>query len=200
MSSKKAERQDRTGCTPHKSSRKGRISNLADIVRDYMKSHRNQAAQELRGFEITKSLGEAIERAGMARNQDGKRFDHQRRIGEFTLKKATRRLLQARDRIKACRDFEELFQLVRSIVESIEGIGELHVYDTSLRIGAKLGLSPEAVYLHAGTREGAENLGLNTRGISLPLESLPEELQLLQPREIEDVLCIYKKEFESFRT
>jgi hypothetical protein len=52
-------------------------------------------------------------------------------------------------------DFGDLFHLVGAALDSIHGLGELYVYDTSLRIGAKLNLFPDRVYLHAGTRLGA---------------------------------------------
>jgi len=37
----------------------------------------------------------------------------------------------------------------------IPGIGELAIYDTALRIAAKLRFEPAVVFLHAGTRIGA---------------------------------------------
>ena len=40
-------------------------------------------------------------------------------------------------------------------------MGELVVYDTALRIGARFGLEPEKVYVHRGTREGVRKLGLD---------------------------------------
>jgi hypothetical protein len=75
------------------------------------------------------------------------------------------------------------------------GLGELYFYDTALRIGAKLGVLPQAVYLHAGTRAGATTLGLIVDGSVLLKSELPELPQKLQPHEVEDVLCIYKKYF-----
>jgi hypothetical protein len=68
------------------------------------------------------------------------------------------------------------------------------IYDTAHRIGSKLRLSPECVYLHAGTAEGARFLGIDTKEEFIPKVSLPIELQKLEPHEIEDLLCIYKEE------
>jgi hypothetical protein len=48
------------------------------------------------------------------------------------------------------------------------------------------------IYLHAGTREGARRLGLDTSGPTLGVDEIPKGLCALTPREIEDVLCIYK--------
>ncbi|MEO0269567.1 MAG: hypothetical protein ABIN73_07505 [candidate division WOR-3 bacterium] len=56
--------------------------------------------------------------------------------------------------------------------------------------------SPDKVYLHAGTKEGAKNLGLNTKGKkALQINELPKELKDLSPIEIEDILCIYRDKF-----
>jgi hypothetical protein len=63
----------------------------------------------------------------------------------------------------------------------VTGIGELYVYDTALRIGAKLGVFPEKVYLHAGTRIGVRNLGLDARRTALRMASLPRALRRLKP-------------------
>lgn len=79
-----------------------------------------------------------------------------------------------------------------SAIGVLHGIGELTVYDTALRIGAKLGLLPKKVYLHAGTRAGARALGLNWKATSLAVRELPSELLTLTPHEIEDCLCIFK--------
>ena len=74
------------------------------------------------------------------------------------------------------------------------------VYDTVLRIGAKLDLFPDRVYLHCGTREGARALGLKWRDPWLKVDELPRELRRLKPHEIEDFLCIYKGEFAKLTT
>jgi hypothetical protein len=73
--------------------------------------------------------------------------------------------------------------------------GSLTVYDTTLRIGARLALEPSKVYLHAGTLAGAKALGLDWRGGTIEMSQLPAELRTLAPREAEDVLCIYKDKF-----
>jgi hypothetical protein len=44
---------------------------------------------------------------------------------------------------------------------NIKGFGELAVYDCSLRVGSYLNLLPDKIYLHAGTRKGAEALKMN---------------------------------------
>jgi hypothetical protein len=65
------------------------------------------------------------------------------------------------------------------------------VYDTALRIGARLGLSPQQVYLHAGTRHGPEALGFDRGRSSISLDEVPPPMNGLTAEEAEDVLCIY---------
>ena len=90
----------------------------------------------------------------------------------------------------ACRSFDDLHRTVHDRIGGIHRIGELAVYDISCRIGAFVGLSPNRVYLHAGTRKGAQALGL--RGATVHKNDLPPEFGRLSPAEIEDCLCIYK--------
>lgn len=67
------------------------------------------------------------------------------------------------------------------------------IYDTALRIGACTGVEPKKVYLHAGAREGArtlKNAGINAEEENGILIGMPREFELLEPREIEDCLCV----------
>jgi hypothetical protein len=121
---------------------------------------------------------------------DGKRYDHQRRLKGAVLRLAWRRL--ARAPLQDAADFDALHRLVDERIGQLHGIGSLSVYDTALRIGGKLGLKPQRVYLHAGTRRGARALGLDWRLPDLPRELFPSPLQELEPQEIEDCLCIFK--------
>ncbi|MBE0408658.1 MAG: hypothetical protein IBX69_02875 [Anaerolineales bacterium] len=93
--------------------------------------------------------------------------------------------------------FDELFLLIESRVGGIHGIGELYIYDTSLRIGAKLGLLPTKMYLHAGTRRGTRALGFQGETRTLEVSQLPGELQQPPPHEIEDVFCIFKDKLQA---
>ena len=60
-------------------------------------------------------------------------------------------------------------------------------------------LSPEVVYLHAGTKMGARALGLDTRQGILEPEELPTPFRSLEPCECEDFLCIYKDELAELK-
>lgn len=105
-----------------------------------------------------------------------------------------KRLSKRETKIVACKTFEELYGLVRNVSTGIYRIGPLAAYDTATRIGAKLRLFPHEVYLHAGTRQGAAALGFDSHMESVHPSLLPQAFKKLRAYEIEDVLCIYKKE------
>ncbi len=175
----------------------GRDANLGAIVRTYIGKIRPRAQDELDWFQGQATLESALELAALATNRQGKRYHHQRRFRRSTLAQARHILLSNTVRIGKSETFDGLFRVVDGLLQSVPGIGELYVYDTALRIGAKLGLLPDQVYLHAGTRVGARELGLDTRATKLPMTLLPDEFRELAPWEIEDVLCIFKDELRS---
>ena len=172
-----------------------KMNNLESIVSKYIRDHQRNADKERRWFEIQPNLLKAIETAALAQSPSGKRFSHQRRIPGHVLKESYRRLLIKISAIESSKSFNELFEIVFITIRPIYGIGELAVYDTALRIGAYLGLTPTKVFLHAGTRTGAIRLGLDTSNDFLEINCLPTELRVLKPYEIEDILCIYKHLF-----
>jgi hypothetical protein len=165
---------------------------MRSIIADYIAKHRENAEKELRYFKLQRSLEDAVSLAALAKRPNGKRFSHQRRIPELVLRKVEKRLLAAVPTIRQAKSFDELHRIIENETLSIFGVGELMVYDTTLRIGAKLGLEPKEVFLHSGTRVGARKLGLNGSRRSLPVTEFPTLLRRLPAREIEDVLCIYK--------
>jgi hypothetical protein len=152
------------------------------------------ADRELRFFEIQRDLAAAIREAALARGPSGKRLSHQRRIPGRVLEKARKILASAEPSIARAKTFAELHDIIESSIRPLPGVGELMVYDTALRIGAKLGLSPDDVYVHAGTRVGARALGFRGSRKTISPAELPRPLRALRPREIEDVLCIYKSQ------
>jgi len=165
---------------------------FAGIVQAYRRDHKQGIRAELDYYANLPSLDEAVARASRAERPDGKRHDHQTRIGREALGKGARRLKGIS--WSAYKTFSKLHSFLEHRIGAIPGIGELMVYDTALRIGAKLGLEPEVVYLHRGTRRGARALGLDASRPFITLDELPHELRSLRPHEIEDCLCIYKTE------
>ncbi len=165
---------------------------LTQIVSDYIANKRAKAEAERRWFVIQPTLEDAISKAARAIKPSGKRFGHQRRIPESVLRQSERALLDSVPSLQSARTFEELHRVISSTIGDIPGIGELTIYDTALRIGAKLKLEPAVVFLHAGTQIGARALGLDGSLEFIERKSLPREFEPLSPAEIEDVLCIYK--------
>ena len=88
--------------------------------------------------------------------------------------------------------FKALHDLLNETIGQITGIGPLMVYDTALRLGFTLGLEPEDVYLHAGTKVGATAIGIDVDRTVVSKEELPKAFHILKASEIEDCLCIYK--------
>lgn len=172
----------------------GRVSprSIKEIVRDYIDRYRANADREIAFFRKMHSIEEAIEKAAKAECETGGKHDHQWRIPPSILGRAAKALLDNRAEIRKCRSFENLMKLVETTIGRIPGIGEMAIYDTAHRIGANMGLYPERIYLHRGTRDGAKALGLGSSRAYLNVSELPREFERLRPREIEDCLCIYK--------
>ena len=166
--------------------------NLKAIIRIYTRHIRPKAQAELDWYQRQPTLESAIEHAALATNGKGKRYSHQRRLKKTALEEVRRVLFMNSRTIAQSKSYDDLFWLVETTVGGIAGIGELYIYDTSLRIGAKLSLLPTKVYLHAGTRKGARALGFKSRVKTLEVAELPSELRQLEPYEVEDLLCIFK--------
>lgn len=173
-------------------SRTSNGTNIRHLVRQYALHCRSRSREELQFFASQPSLAMTVEAAALATDSGGKRDPHQRRRSRDTLSAARGALLSGLEELRRCRDFHQLLETVDRLVQNIPDLGELYSYDTALHIGAKQGLMPERVYLHAGTREGARALGLPYREQAIELWQLPTELRRLAPHEIEDFLCIFK--------
>jgi hypothetical protein len=162
---------------------------LDEIVADYIRDYRPRGQAEARFFRSLGSLAEAI---GHAARPRGCKHPHQYLIPPALLDEAERRLRRAAPELTLAIDFAVLYGLVKRDAGSIRGIGELAVYDIAHRIGMHCGKAPELVYLHRGAREGAAILGF--RGKTLDPKRLPSAFSRLTAAEIEDCLCIYKRE------
>lgn len=168
---------------------------IDEIIDCYIADHRKPAAREMDTFRIHVTDKQAVERAALARLVTGKRHPHQRRIPRAALDESRRLLGMNLKKIRSARSFDDLYGLICRLIAHVPGIGELTIYDTSLRIAAHFGLEPTKVYLHAGTRAGARALGIDARTGVLEMHDLPLAFSRLKPREVEDALCIYKTDF-----
>jgi hypothetical protein len=174
----------------------GSSATLKDLIDEYCLHERE--TEETTAFTSMPSIEYAIERAGMAENDEGKRYSHQYRLKRTNMANATAILRHRAADLRLCESFDELHDMVRTITDSVSGLGPLYTYDTARRLGAKLGIEPKRVYLHAGTRAGAKALGLDYRRPYLPVTDFPEPLRTLSADMIESFLCIYKDKLAKF--
>jgi hypothetical protein len=189
-------RNERVGrCRPSKKS----FTSLSEIVRDYIANCRRDEDAELEYFSSPPKLRAAIRIAALAINEDGKRHPHQRRIPGDTLEHFRRALTRKLKALRSSKTFPELMQISEKVADGFWKNSKLTVYDTTLRIGAHLGIKPDRVYLHTGAREGANALGFKGSLPFLMRRELPKEFRKLKPYEIEHCLCIYKKQLKPLR-
>ena len=158
----------------------------AEVVRAYIRDYRVPDQRARCDYAVQHNLTDTVREAALSKLPDGRRHPHQRRIPGRVLQQAATALANADFSVAT---FDELHEVVRRTIGPLRGIGELAVYDVAYRIGAHLGLAPDRVYLHAGTREGARALGLG--GTVLLKNELPKAFHRLSPGEIEDCLGIY---------
>lgn len=166
---------------------------VIEIVADYIREYRADARDEMRFYEIQRGPAKAIEKAALCVLPSGERHPHQHRISGAVLELAEARLQEIQGQLKRAKNFDALHRIIAERIGSIPGIGALTVYDIAHRIGAFSRIYPELVYLHAGTRKGAAFWGI--KGDAFDPGILPKPFLRLQPYEIEDCLCLYKKDF-----
>ena len=174
------------------------MKNLPELIEDYRSGTDKESSDIWLNYYRDLSLEKAIERAALARGPEGKKHRHQWRIPDKTLEKVAKNILvnDARDKMNSCHSFEDLISLVEEKAREVKGFGVLAIYDTSLRIGAKKGIYPSKVYIHAGTKEGCKALGLDHKAKALPVHAFSEPVKTLHPYEIENFLCIYKNRIQ----
>jgi hypothetical protein len=175
------------------------FKNIRGIVQDYIVNWRRCEDAELEYFSSPPNLRAAIRIAALAISEDKKRHPHQRRIPGETLEHFRRALLRRRNELHSCKTFPQLMQISERAAAPLWKNSKLTVYDTTLRIGAHLGIRPDRVYLHAGATKGARALGFGGSVPSLKRSQLPKEFHRLKPYEIEHCLCIYKGHLKRLR-
>jgi len=165
------------------------------IVDVYLTDKADGEDAYLRFYRIQRTLAAAVEKSAMAELPSGKRFSHQRRIPRNTLLAAKKALMSVD--LRGCTTFDELYNLVAATIGAIRGIGELTIYDTAHRLGAYLHLSPKFVYVHAGVRDGLRALKIDHRRQKIAVSYLPTAFRQLRPEQVEDCLCIYKRQLRA---
>jgi hypothetical protein len=157
-----------------------------DVAGAYLVKYAPKDAQDKRFVSESPTLPQAIERAR-------EKLPHVRDVWIEATKKAADLLKPLASRIAECENFDDLHQFICDNLQSVSGIGPLTCYDFAYLIGAWLKKEPTEVYLHAGTRKGAQAvLGAQANRDRLPVSAFPEGLRRsLTAAQIEDVLCIY---------
>jgi len=134
-----------------------RIDHHKSLMGEYLSKRNNMCNIDIIKYTIEQnSLEDAISVAVMSKNRNGNTEYHQRRIYKDVYPNFRKKLLNVKDKIKNVKNFDELINIIHNNKPS--GAGELFCYDVELRIGHKLNLLPEKIYIHAGTRIGLEKL------------------------------------------
>lgn len=171
------------------------IYSLEELIKHYIDVHRPWKMMERKVYgSVRISIDTVVKYALSCRCIHGRVHPHQWRIRKTALKQYTTAVCNLRCGEEST--FYELFSKLRNVAQTVSGIGPLTTYDIAWRIGARLGLAPQKVYLHAGARKGAIALQLNVRDHTIPRSELVQEyppLAQLDCAEIEDFLCIYKE-------
>jgi hypothetical protein len=176
-----------------------RQETLDELIEEFL-NRPQKCCDEDDHYSKLESLEEAVRQASLALTANGTISGHQRQwVSRESMQLAQVRLLSVIDKIQACTDFDALYEFIERSLMGIEGLGDLYYYDTSRRIGAFLGLYPKRVYLHRGTKDGARALGLDHKQRYINMISLPPALRKLEPKQVEDFLCVCKEQLKNIR-
>jgi hypothetical protein len=165
---------------------------LSVVIRSYLANDKPKLDRLLASYAGQPGIEAAVHAAALAMDERNRRHPHQRRLRREALLAAEAAFLRQLTTLSSITSFGDLFQQIEQSTHDIIGLGDLYSYDTALRLGAFLRLEPDAVYLHAGARKGAARLGVSTEERKVPPSAFPPELASLQPKDIENLLCIYK--------
>jgi hypothetical protein len=170
-----------------------------EVAEFYIKNYRGKIKDEIKKIKKD-TLQNVLKKYGYGKNMDDK-YVHLNRLKKDSLEEAGKKLRELENKFVESKNFDEIFNTIQNKIEAeIKGIGEMYTYDTALSIGHKLGILPEFIYLHRGTRKGAKLLDIKLEReikISKNIEGMPKEFQIFEPYEIEDILCLYKKDFQT---
>ena len=121
---------------------------------------------------------------------------HQNRIRKDLKSKAADLLLERIAEIQILRDFESIFEALKSIISNagIKNSNSLWAYDVALRVGHSCGVAPRRyVYLFRGAAAGAKYLTGINQPTRIETEKMTQYFPGLEPKDIENLLCICKE-------
>jgi hypothetical protein len=180
------------------------LSTLDDIVEDYISrfqlkfesDHANHSKghdDPVVGFaKEAPSIAVAIARAVDGRRRDGKLFSKGSCVRNSSKAEMTKRLLARQSECQRAKSFEQLYDVVAKA--SPWGIGPMSKYAVTERVGAYLGIKPEAyLYVHAGPLQGWKRLtGHAPPEGRVPVSSLPPPLRRIELYHVENLLCEFR--------
>lgn len=167
-------------------------SQLKKVIEDYKQLKKEHPDLHIKYCLQQNSLKAAIKIAAQSVNHFDKIHSHQHRVGRNKLNAFADELVSHDLELKEAKNFDEVHEIISKI--NMPGIGALTRYDAALRIGAKKEAFPDKIYLHAGTRVGAEKLLGTLKGREFIYKNeLPDALKNsdLNSSELEDILCCY---------
>lgn len=189
-----------------------------ELLHDYTQYYFNEYEEELRLYKKLNSSKEVIKKFWDPNN----RHPHFKYTEDEDITKIGSTLIE--QDFSSCTNFEDIRRLIINVKinENTRGLGELAIYDSSLRIGIFMGFKPERIYLHgkkagSGSYEGAIGLKdvLNKDNKILPIRADRINQQLIfnfiseeyintyftgfAAYHIENFLCIYRKELEALK-
>ncbi len=198
------------GCRPEFS---GQVKTLAGLVAEYEECQKrfekgwnslrslmegNRALSDLETAVKSAALAEDIVGKSYGKDRDGKvrRHGHQRRIKRSVLEHARRVLVSKYniEKLRFCRSFEQIFELLARCCDQTAGTGPLYIYDTALRIGAFSKKCRTKYICKQVPCWAPESWVLGQKKSALPMSAFQKHLHRLTPYEVEDFLCIYKNQ------
>ena len=154
------------------------FTTLDDLVEQYKKDNMQGYHRWLGKFhDIIDCICGEVGNSVPPINRKYKKNSHQYRLSNTTIEKAF-------DILKSIRkddfnSFESLYDFVRNI--NVNGFGILASYDFALRYGYSRGIKPQNyVYIHQGTKKGAQNLKKINLLISPRLHALSRPIPRLK--------------------
>jgi len=192
MSSCKPSRRSR-GCAP---TDYGRCKTLAQMIDLFLAERRGLQDRDTAWFgDRDLPLERACRRAFFALEDEDRRDDHQWTYDKNTLRALGERLAVWGGVPIAPPTFGDLYRSVERALGLRPNHKPLLVYDVARRLAFRFGREPEAVYLHAGARKGANALRVGLgRSRARSLDDFPTSMRArLTPAQAEDFLCVASK-------
>jgi hypothetical protein len=119
-------------------------------------------------------------------------FSHQRRVGKEKANLGYEALKHKEKELQLSQSFEEILSITDEVSKQFYRLGQLWSYDTALRIGFQKKVYPKNVCLKAGVKKGYKKIfNQNSKNRFEEKVTFLKVLQVLEPYEIENFLCIW---------